>query len=379
MTTQKYYFLFDRSLMNKYDTKKFPKYSYTEDEILSSSRLAQPEAFLEEKQKSETSGMRHTILIDPSGYVYPGGDFWREYNDDVVRNLNSWIKEQGSDKIDRDTQIRKLKSLILSDAKQYIRKNLIVDQSRISGDKICSLSQEEFDTPVILNVNGRTYSRKHLQEALEKTIYKDKELRLEDVTLRPNMTNPHKHGIFYFENLSMPTKNRNWQLQEIRYKMIKPEDIQWEPFNHDKVILNNLPEVVEVIRLEANVGNDGTVKMDDSWAIYAQKRGLTQEESKDTSIGFRYLHLEKINAFKFHAKSMTGLIVFNNCLFENCIISVTNCWCGFRFKDCQFKNCKLVKIPDGSDHCPMYSSCTRCTYVDCQEVTHLNKDIPWFD
>jgi hypothetical protein len=202
------------------------------------------------------------------------------------------------------------------------------DVTDTSGDTTCSLTLEEFQYPVLLSINNRTYEKVAIQEAIETILMQGQDLRLEDVTLTPMSL--HKIQLFaksgpYFSGAP----------RVITY----PEFTGWPPFDLQRAQNGNIPEAsrwfTEIPALDGS-----HLKLHYLWTRYSGHRRLP--EPKDENYIIRDLIVENIALLPKHSKMHGGYIVFINVLFRNCTVPST-CWCGVKFISCRFENTDISK------------------------------------
>lgn len=221
---------------------------------------------------------------------------------------------------------------------EQIQTRSIVDWARTSNQMTCPLSLEDFDKPYILNMNGRTYSKEFITQAIKESLYKDESLRLEDMTLQPSMI----ERIILLPNLS---------LQELSLWKNKPKEItfsaaniQVKDFNEQEARIKNINGFSEFIRDLPPI-IDGLLDAEKLYNYYADARGIAQITK---TIGNRdiYTTVDKcienlvIQNIKFPSSHPKGGLIFNNILFEKCQI-IMKCWCGLRVKSSKFVDCTI--------------------------------------
>lgn len=241
----------------------------------------------------------------------------------------------------------------------YIPYDFIIDQSRTNGDKLCPLSQEEYNEPHILSLNGRSYSLEDFLNAVESTLYKGSPLRLEDTTILVDMLNGK--GITLY-----PNKSLGATLDD--HIVLDPEKIELKRFDENLVYKNNIKCMSDIIK---NVPKNSNEMWDYMaiWKSYAKERGFNQEWAGLT-VSIEDIIIKDQTLPNLHPKCDSGHIIFKNCLFKNCTIDIKACWCGFDIKSSMFLNCKMI-FPDDKPDIDIYgpnyqNKISYCEMDECQ-------------
>lgn len=208
-----------------------------------------------------------------------------------------------------------------------IENNTILDAGRSNGDTTCPLTCDVYSKPVLLNLNGRTYSFDAIQLAIAKSLMKDENLRLEDMTITPSRLN---------EIVLLPRTDLKESHPDIPKKFsYEYVSIEFQSFDMTKVVAKNIPEMNAVL---ANLPKNSNGMWDYHmlWNSYAKFRELPLFTCNDELI--ENLSFENILLPPHHPKCDRGHITFKNILFKNCRIDL-NCWCGISVRSSKFKLC----------------------------------------
>jgi len=246
---------------------------------------------------------------------------------------------------------------------------LIIDKTRISGQTICSLTQEEYKDPYYLNLTGRSYEFEAIKKAIETHLYNNENLRLEDITLTPEMID----RIVLVPNFSISKNTYYHRSNSYKFDSNK---IKKEPFNIDKLLKNNIPKFSNEMRniLEKDVKRE-IWNYEEIWEIYATYRDLNSKWP-DEKVYIRDIQFDRINLIRNHPKCNTGHVTFKNCKFSQSVLNVLGCWCGVSFEDCLFENCKLVYDENSNFHHKLKHD--GCLFQNCKNVGCKDeKTIPW--
>lgn len=227
----------------------------------------------------------------------------------------------------------------------------MLDVSKTNGDEICPLSQEEFENPYILSLNGRTYSLTPFMEAVEAILFQGNPLRLEDVTLLPEMLTNLK---FY------PHKTRGTKGEIITFNK---NQIKLLPYDGLLIKKENIKEISSFLK---NMPKREIWDYKGLWSLYAGKRGYNQ---KWPGIGVSISNL-KIKDQTFpppnsHPKCDSGHITFKNIYFKNCIIDLSSCWCGLDIKTSLFEDCIFLISKNNIGH---HGQIIMSNQINCQKI-----------
>ena len=335
MDSSKYYFIKGRNYQGKI---VYTRNSFTIDEILESSRFALPKAF-KGKSLRKDKGNRFTYIHDPSG---------------TITNEIIHFSPQESDSI-KDIE-EKIKHDVIETLEKY---HLVMDKTKMSGDKLCSLTQDEFKNPYWLNINGRTYEFDSIKEAINKTLFMDENLRLEDVTLTPEM----------LDRIRLTPNDDLFDPQRVRRGIEYCPDLKELkifPYDESRIRKNNIPNFSSKVREILDFSDENNCwRYKELWEAYALEKDLEPKWSGD-KLAIRDLELTGIILTKYHPKCNTGKIIFKNIHFIDCVIDCDACWCGAEFKDCKFSDCVMMSSKPSS-----YAqfTLTRCTKHNCKVIS----------
>lgn len=367
-----YYFLTTGRIGDK--KTKLPQHSFTLDEILKSSRLALPEAFLFDGLLSFNC---KSVLFNPDGDQYQYNDHLMVNWDELGSEIYKFRKESPTDQSTtitnpksrnhlKDQLLAKIKQKIIDEVTTFITEECLVDKTRVSGNDTCSLSQEKFVYPCYLNLTGRTYELNAFKSAIEATLYQDNPLRLEDITISPEMV-----------GRIVLTPNRSLSHRYFNQWRPDPERVRAVPFSLERIRRNNLPDFSPILRRYFREKDDnGMWLYPDLWAEYARRRDLDTNWPFDT-VYIRDLEIHRTNVLQAHPKCNDGQVIFKNCHFIDSLIVIDHCWCGISFEDCQFTKCQMVYLLN--DPPTMKFKGRRCRWMsDCISVEYSKfSEIKW--
>lgn len=227
-----------------------------------------------------------------------------------------------------------------------IKQKTFIDWSRTSNEKICPISCDNYENPVILNMDGRTYSFQYIKEMIEKSLIEDENLRLESVTLTPShlqkmILYPHKD---LGKTIDKPFSFAN---TTVKIKL----------FQQYLVEKHNIPEMNSIIG-EIRKNHNKMWDYIFLWDTYAKKRGGLPMFNGNTET-IQNLILEKIKFPKEHPKCDTGHLLFKNILFKECEINIS-CFCGVDINSSLFENCTI-----DLSSCSRSTNLKRCIFKNC--------------
>lgn len=201
-----------------------------------------------------------------------------------------------------------------------------LDKSRNARDKQCSLSFEPFATcePYVLNLNGRSYAKAAIMEAIE-VLSEGHPLRLEDVTIEPEQLVYIK--LYPNYTLGAPETSTVVGYEEVEVP-IKAFDI--------KQTLEENPAFWDAV---AVVDSNGIWSMESA----AVKFGFTSGRCKEPLVKNQLCTNRKV-PWPHPKMNGSGAVILRNCLFRNCEIDI-DCWCGPRFHGCRFEDCVFLFDP----------------------------------
>ncbi len=262
---------------------------------------------------------------------------------------------------------------------QWVKRNFILDKTMnadMEGENkkdgaatswVCSLTHDKLEQPCLLNLTGRTYSFPAIRRAIEETLLKDENLRLEDATITPDQVKDivlYKHKTM-IEKIG--EKNVHIFPNKISYER---SVIQEKPFDTMRVYMRNIPEMSDVID---NYGRDAKDKQEiwnseDIISQYLKLRRLPPVPSQTTTI--EDLFLRNIKLFRHHPKCNDGgNIIFKNVLIKGCKLEI-RCWCGVVFRQCHFVNCTVdLRNTDKTTH---RLNLSNVYFINCEFI--LKKD-----
>lgn len=242
-------------------------------------------------------------------------------------------------------------ALIKEELKKQVKAWAFVDVSKTNSDDTCPLSQEDYEDPYVLSLNGRTYSKESFLEAVKATLFKGNPLRLEDTTLLPEMLN----GLKFYPHGSRGTKGATINFDTKQIKL--------EPYNN---LLVNKENIKAVSLFLKNMPKQEIWDYKGLWSLYAEARGYNKNWP---GIGVSIANL-KIKDQTFpppnsHPKCNDGHITFKNIHFKSCNINLTACWCGFDIKTSLFEDCIFLTKDNKSGHNPQITMCMQgnCEWI----------------
>ena len=209
------------------------------------------------------------------------------------------------------------------------------DWSMSTDQKTCPLTLDEYEEPYFLNMNGRTYSKKAIIEAVQSTLLKGENLRLEDITIYPDEDTAHNFKLYAHRTLNPNAKYLNGEPHGI---VIDVEAMTYKGYRETPAN-RNIPEFSKWL---GNINSDSNGMWDDDnlYAKYARKRGLP-EKPADGRRRVEDIKIEDIMMFRHHPKCDEGIFVFSNCKFTRCMLKLY-CWCGVTFINCLFEQCIIT-------------------------------------
>lgn len=208
--------------------------------------------------------------------------------------------------------------------------DIIADISETAEDEVCGLTLEPLQRPVVLSANGRTYEGSAIRDAIEMSVLKGEDLRLEDVTLTPAGI----HNVCLYSKMGPYFMGQSPKPEEYL------EFTGWASFNRHQAESRNIPEFSSWMNQSLPVGETHT-KLGELWARYAAARGVPVVSCDGVQV-VRDLVVENVRLLPGHAKTDGGM-TFINVLFRNCTVG-EDCWCGIRFISCRFEGTDLSKI-----------------------------------
>lgn len=238
--------------------------------------------------------------------------------------------------------------VIATEIIQNIKESTLVDWARSSNQTTCPFSLDDYHKPYLLTLNGRTYSKKYITEAVERSLYKDEHLRLEDITLKPSMID----RITLVPNLSLCGKTSQWKKTPETIKF-SAKKIQFKHFNEREARNKNINEFSDFIRMHS----PGQMKVEALYDYYATARQLPCYEENRTEF-IEDLVFQNITFPPVAPKS--GL-TFRNVLFEKCEI-VMECWCNFTVRSSKFVDCTIRLSDKFNGHGKLLK---RTKFVNC--------------
>lgn len=206
-------------------------------------------------------------------------------------------------------------------------KQLIPDWSLSSGQTECSLTQDTFMDPYILNLTGRTYSKEAIVIAIKSSLLVGRDLRLEDRTF----TYHNLDTLRLYPNLSLVMSDKAF----IKFDV---NEVTVPSYNHILVNKENIEEFSEWL---GNVGhtNDDIWDGPDLYRKYAKIREIPLNPVDDIYV-VSNIRVRGIMMFKYHPKMDRGKFIFHNVEFIQCNLDAY-CLCGVEFTACRFFECDI--------------------------------------
>lgn len=232
-----------------------------------------------------------------------------------------------------------------------------IDVSRTNGDKECIFTLEKYENPVRLNLNGRTYSKKALFVALEKTLYVGLPLRLEDITIYPDQI----HDVHITNNFTLG----NWAHTSYN---CHHRPIVRAPFSQQAVEKRNCPPVSHTLDsmriMSTEVYNR---KIEALFAEYLRHRSEQSRIHSPTSpLIFRDIRIENIPVICLNT---VRRIKFVNVEFRACILN-----CDL-YKDLDFASCRFVQCVILQSSAAVISSWAACQFDECRLSAKNSVDV----
>lgn len=222
------------------------------------------------------------------------------------------------------------------------RVSLFRDWAMESKETTCSISMDKFDDPFILSMNGKSFSRKSVEDMVQRLANTDTEIRLGDITLYAS----HLNGLHAYRNMTLPSVSDRQESQshseELRFNRTA---IKHKTFQMDLVEKYNIPAVGTYIK-SCRADQDGIWPIAAIFDVYATARGLAN--SSETICHGETMENLQLTCLKFppyHPKCKDGMVVFRNVLFQDCTIDMT-CWCGLQVKSSLFNRCEIYMTRD---------------------------------
>ena len=206
------------------------------------------------------------------------------------------------------------------------------DWSMTTDQKTCPLTLEEYEEPYLLNMNGRVYSKSAIIEAIQNTLLKGENLRLEDITIYPDEDTACNLKLYAHRTLNPNAQH----LKGEPHKIIIDKEVMTYKGYADVPANRNIPEFSKWLG-DINPDSNGVWDDDNLYAKYARKRGLPEKPS-DNRFRVEDLKIEDIMMFRYHPKCDAGIFIFSNCKFTRCLLKLY-CWCGVTFVNCLFEQC----------------------------------------
>ena len=214
----------------------------------------------------------------------------------------------------------------------------IIDWARTSGQTECPLSLDAFKQPVLLSVNGRSYSLPAFQYVVDRSLENGAALRLEDITIPVFELQKLK----LYPNYSLP----GWKSSR------PPVSVSWNKipmskltFNMERATACNMP-MISMKFAEIPPGGLEADNHFDGKYIYEEYQRV------NNTIGTSVENLIVERAI-FPRASIKNGPLFRNILFRDCVIPV-NCWHGIQFFGCRFEQCTFICAPDSKLVTTMY-------------------------
>jgi hypothetical protein len=243
---------------------------------------------------------------------------------------------------------------IVSKIVEKIKVATFIDWSRTKNQTTCLISQEKFVKPYILNLNGMTYSKISIMDAIEKTLLIDESLRLENRTLVP----ADIEKIVLIPNLSLVWKNP--KVITFSAKQVKIKD-----FDEREAQSKNIKGFSEFIAaLPPTLGSE-SMDIEKLKHFYASARDMPLTDVNET---IENLVIQNIKFPPYHPKGYP--VTFCNILFEKCEI-IMQCWCGIKIKSSKFVDCTM-NLTGVRDSLPYPIVLSKTKLVNCKFIiTHL--------
>lgn len=229
----------------------------------------------------------------------------------------------------------------------YLSKCCFYNQSVIYQDTICTISQEPFTKPYILNVTGRTYNIDAILTALNEAASSDTDLITIDGVVTPTMMS--NRSIVLYPNLMMwPDANGDslpiYTFDSVKYKPFDQAKIQLNPALTQFILNPPSEDIAFVTLLElTNTPPSRIVTIGDN----------THVEPTDTIVIKNLEFANTSNLFSKYFKQIR--LRLHNCYFKGCDFKyLPRC---IKFFSCKFEECI-------SDFDPTNQS-TETEFVNC--------------
>lgn len=206
---------------------------------------------------------------------------------------------------------------------------LLKDVSRTAHEKTCALSCEDYVSPHLLNLNGRSYSYEHIHNAISKTLLVGEQLRLEDITILPTQI----ECIQLYPNHSLG----GWTPRKYTEQMM-----QLKVFSRERAERYNIPAFSAW--LDAIAGDRNQVWDESVVDLYKNKYCKSRPDQNPAPCDysnppvFTNLLIKEVVFPRVHPKHP---VHFVNVEFCQCVIYY-ECFCGPRFYSCRFVDCWVV-------------------------------------
>jgi len=238
----------------------------------------------------------------------------------------------------------------MAHAVHFTDRTPIVDVSRTAGATECSITLDPFEEPHLLNFTGRSYSKKAITNAIERTLKRGENLRLEELTIDYTQLDQ----VVLYPNYSLP----GWT-EPLRYSAA--DVFSTKKFDHDLAAREN----IEACSAWFDAIPSPDKQMWDITGVFAQYLHHRPYQTKlgasnDTAI-FRNMILRNIVFPRWHPKQRTHMC---NVEFRECLIHL-QCLCGLRMFGCKFTNCVIVR---DISYAKRSDSWNGCIFDGCRTV-----------
>ena len=271
---------------------------------------------IDESDNSNTTSRKRYFFI-PDGQNYSRSELIRHFEKLRAQNRNN--------KYDPVSSPAGVKVYISNNINEYVEKNTFENNSVKYNDLICPITLEKPNDPVILNLNGRIYSKVALLTALQTTVCQNRSLRFQELEItQRNYDNikiyhvgqPNQGSIEISPVEKYPTPDRT--LAELN------EKFELSSFVYDTLAVSTPWD-----------SDKFAAKMSNKFLSEDVKTRFIKKDDRYQAENFVIKNKTFANA---HPKISLDL---RNVHFINCQFS-RDCYCQLRLISCTFERCQFI-------------------------------------